>query len=162
MSDTTTDLTADNAQGEDTTTTTTDATSATPEMAGKASDHDGTDDDGAGREAAKYRRRLRDTEAERDGLVARVQAMQRLEVERLVSTDLATPADVWLTDTSMSDLLDDDGEVDPAKVTDAVATVLTDRPGWRRTTPPSFDGGARTPTPTSTTFQEILQGRRRP
>jgi len=119
-------------------------------------------EDKPGAEAAKYRRRLRDTEAERDKLTARVQALQKREVERLVSTDLATPADLWLTGTDLGALLDDDGEVAPAKVTDAVAAVLADRPGWQRTTPPSFDGGARTPTPTTTTFQEILQGRRRP
>jgi len=117
---------------------------------------------GDGREAAKYRRQLRETETERDTLSSRVVAMQKAEVERLVADDLAAPADLWLTGASLPDLLDDDGNVDPGKVNDATAKILIDRPGWRATpAPPSFDGGARVTVPTATTYQEILRGGKR-
>ncbi len=122
---------------------------------------DDTADEKPGSEAAKYRRRLRDTEAERDTLTARVETMQKREVERLVATDLATPADLWLTDTTMADLVDDNGDIDPAKVGEAVTALLAERPGWRRTTAASFDGGARTSASTGVTFQQVLQGGRR-
>ena len=118
-------------------------------------------DEKPGAEAAKYRRRLRDTERERDTLSARVEAMQKREVERLVATDLATPGDLWLTDASLPEMLDESGDIDPAKVTQAVAGILESRPGWRRTTPSSFDGGARTSASTGVTFQQVLQGGRR-
>ena len=49
------------------------------------------------REAAKYRRQLRDTEAERDTLAGKVEAMQRREVERQVAEHLSNPEDFWLT-----------------------------------------------------------------
>ncbi len=120
-----------------------------------------TTDDKPGAEAAKYRRRLRETEARATALAGRVETMQKREVERLVATDLATPADVWLTDTTMADLLDDDGEIDPAKVGEAVTAILTERPSWRRTTAASFDGGARTSASTGLSFQQVLQGGRR-
>ncbi|MBA2558801.1 MAG: hypothetical protein H0V07_02765 [Propionibacteriales bacterium] len=118
--------------------------------------------EGPGREAAKYRRQLRDAEASLASLSTRVETMQRREVERLAASELETPADLWLADTSLPDLLDDDGEIDEAKVTQAIEFVLADRPGWKRTTPPSFDGGARTSVPRGISMQELLQGRRRP
>lgn len=52
-----------------------------------AGDQDDDAGDGSGREAAKYRRRLRAAEAERDTLKATVEAMQRAEVELLATAD---------------------------------------------------------------------------
>lgn len=117
---------------------------------------------GDGREAAKYRRQLRETEAERDTLSSRVEAMQRREVERLAAPGLAAPADLWLTGTTLADMLDDDGNVDPAKVGDTIQRIIGDRPSWRAVpAPPSFDGGVRVTVPTATTYQEILRGGKR-
>ncbi len=115
-----------------------------------STDQSATEDTGDAklrREAARYRRSLRESETERDGLRGRVEAMQRAEVERVAAKDLATPTDLWMTGAVLGDLLDDDGNVDQAKVTDAVKAVLTDRPGWRRQSAPSFDGGVRATAP---------------
>lgn len=73
------------------------------------------DDEPTGSEAAKYRRRLRDTEKERDELAARVEAMQRQQVETLLSRERMTPKALWAV-TELADVLTDDGLVDPVKV----------------------------------------------
>src|SRR4051812_7340440 len=56
-------------------------------------------DDAAGgkgnKEAARYRRRLRETEQERDTLKATVEALQRAEVDRLAESDGLRPAALW-------------------------------------------------------------------
>jgi hypothetical protein len=79
--------------------------------------------DGGNREAARYRRRLREVEAERDALTARVETMQRTEAERLASKHLAKGAALWIGDTQLADLLDDDGNVDASKVADRAQYV---------------------------------------
>lgn len=75
------------------------------------------------REAAKWRRQLRETETERDSLRSRVEAMQRAEVERLAGDRLAKPESLWKTEgVALADLLGEDGQVDADKV--AAATEL--------------------------------------
>lgn len=76
------------------------------------------------REAARYRRQLRETEAERDTLRGQIEAMQRAEVERLASTKLAKPAGIWTAGIQLDDMLTDSGTVDPAKVADVVAVAM--------------------------------------
>ncbi|RUP35019.1 MAG: hypothetical protein EKK51_00225 [Mycolicibacterium sp.] len=85
------------------------------------------------KEAAKWRTKLRDTEAERDGLATRLETMQRAEAERLAAQHLANGADLWLTGTTLTDMLDDNGNLDPAKITTAATTLGADRPHWRCT-----------------------------
>lgn len=90
-----------------------------------AQDDDTQDDDAAGkgnREAAKYRRRLRDAEAERDTLKATVESLQRAEVERQAAGDGLKPAALW-SSAELGDLLADDGTVDAARVSAAVAVA---------------------------------------
>lgn len=65
---------------------------------------------------ARYRVQLRETEAERDTLAGRIETMQRAEVERLAADVIGKPTALWATDTTLADLLDDDGQVDPDKV----------------------------------------------
>ncbi len=79
------------------------------------------DGDGPGREAAKYRRRLREAEAERDQLAERIEAMQRAEVERLATADTLRPAALWASGIELADLMADDGTVDGSKVSEAIA-----------------------------------------
>ncbi|MCV7111326.1 hypothetical protein [Mycolicibacterium setense] len=94
-------------------------------------DDDGDQDDAGGnREAAKYRRKLRDTEAERDTLRERLAVLQRSEVERLVANRFRDPSDVWRDGAQVDDLLDDNGNIDPAKVETAATTVLKAHPHW--------------------------------
>lgn len=76
--------------------------------------------DGAGREAAKYRRRLREAEAERDQLAERVESLQRAEVERAATADGLRPAALWASGVELANLLADDGTVDGPKVLAAI------------------------------------------
>jgi hypothetical protein len=85
------------------------------------------------REAAGYRRRLRETEAERDQLRAEVDRLQRAEVERLAgAAGMATPADLWALGTELAFLRGDDGALDAETVNGLVHDVLADRPHWRQ------------------------------
>ena len=117
-------------------------------------------DDGPGREAAKYRLRLREAEAERDALAGRLEAAQRREAERLAA-DLSQPGDLWLLGgVTLADLLTDDGEVDPAKVQAATAAVLDARPGLRRSKfPPVLLGrDPNPPLPAGPSWGDLLGG----
>ncbi|BBY91334.1 hypothetical protein MGALJ_10030 [Mycobacterium gallinarum] len=87
------------------------------------------------KEAAKYRRRLRDTEAERDRLTDRLTTLQRREVERLAADHLADGADLWRDGAQLEDVLDDDGDIDADKVTDLARTLLESHRHWRRNAP---------------------------
>jgi hypothetical protein len=96
----------------------------------------------ARREAASYRRRLRETETERDEAQQRAQAAQRGEAERLAQgADLtgrdahharvmARGSDLWAAGVNLDDLVGDDGRINPEAVTAATRQVLTDHPNW--------------------------------
>ncbi len=126
----------------------------------------GTEDKGTGNsEAAKWRIRLRAVEAERDGLAARVAAFTRAEVERHAAPRLADPDDLFsLGKVEVADLLDDEGEVDPEKVEQAVTDLLERKPRLARNYEPDadgFDGGARKSVSNSPpTWGSVLGGRR--
>lgn len=75
----------------------------------------------AGREAARYRRQLRDVEAERDQLLEQVKTLRTVEVERLVSAAHLKPAALWAAGSTLDDLVDDEGKPDPDKISAAVA-----------------------------------------
>lgn len=89
-----------------------------------ATDQPGADEHGdhqaAGREAAKYRTRLREVEAERDQLLTQLQAMRRREAERYAETAGLKPVALWAAGTDLADLLADDGTVASDKVAAAV------------------------------------------
>ncbi len=84
-----------------------------------------------GREAAKYRRQLRDAEATRDTLAARVQRFQTAEAERVAAGPgrLLDPTDLWRV-TDLADVVDDDGELDLEKVSDAVDKLIERKPHY--------------------------------
>ena len=90
------------------------STDPAPEHVDTALDDDQPDT--ANRDAAKYRRRLRDVEAQRDALADRLETMQRREIERLASAIVKQGAAVWLAGDPTAAFLDDDGEIDPHKV----------------------------------------------
>ena len=81
------------------------------------------DDGKPGREAARYRRQLREAETERDGLRTQLDALRRAEVDRLVTDAKLKPAAVWAAGIDLASLLAADGTVDPAKVAQAVTTT---------------------------------------
>lgn len=87
------------------------------------------------REAANYRRRLRDVEAERDGLRERVDQLERAEVERIAAEQpywMIQPRDLWAVGVELAELRGDDGTLDPDLVKAKVREVLDERPTWRR------------------------------
>lgn len=88
------------------------------------------DDPKADREAAKYRRQLRDTQAERDRLATQVEGYHRAEVERLAAARLIDARDIWAGGLQLADVLNDGGQVDPARVAQAVADLAATRPHW--------------------------------
>jgi len=107
---------------------------------------------GTAGEAARYRRRLRDTEAERDQLRGRVEHLQRGEIERLAAGRLTDPADIWRDGAQLADLTNDDGHIDPAKVNATLDALLKAHGHWgiqqSYTAPPrqgSLRSGASTP-----------------
>jgi hypothetical protein len=73
------------------------------------------------REAAKYRRRLRDAEAERDGLREQLTAVRRQAAED--ASGLAKPASLWLAGVEVDSLFDAAGRLDPVRLTEAVKTA---------------------------------------
>jgi len=78
----------------------------------------------------RYREQLREAEAERDRLRGLVEAGQRAEVERLAAARLTDARDLWYRDTSVADMLDDDGHVDPSKLDAAVDSLLAEHSHW--------------------------------
>ncbi|WP_347057268.1 hypothetical protein ABC795_11220 [Blastococcus sp. HT6-30] len=84
----------------------------------------------ANREAANYRRKLRDAEAERDALASAVATYQKRDAEALVGERLLSAADLWVAGVELKDLLDDGATVSAEKVDAAVAKVLEDHPHW--------------------------------
>lgn len=86
-------------------------------------------------EAAKYRRRLREAEAQRDALSERLAAAQRREVEQLAGKQLGDGADLWLTGAKLESMLTEAGDVDPAKVADAAKLAVEQRPHWAKHRP---------------------------
>jgi len=146
----------------DTTATTGTSTENTPENTpepGTGSEETGK---GANAEAARYRTRLREAEAERDGISERLTGYQRREAERLAASTLSRPADLWLDGADPSELLDDEGQLDPEKVAATVAGVLTDRPqleaGRVRPRPDHAQGGSGAPQAPG--WSDVLQGRK--
>jgi hypothetical protein len=95
-------------------------------------------------EAARYRRRLRAVEGERDHLAGVVERYQRAEVERLAAdAGMARPGDLWVVGTDLAGLLGDDGAVDAEAVSTLVADILSERPTWRIAVFPDLGQGAR-------------------
>lgn len=80
-----------------------------------------TGPDRAGREAAKYRHQLRDVETERDTLRDHLTTARRTITETHLGN--VTAAAFWQMHPEVADLLGEDGQVDPAKVTDAARAV---------------------------------------
>lgn len=76
----------------------------------------------ANREAAKYRRRAQEAETELDGYKTRVNNLQRQLVETQLPARLS--ADVfWKVGPDLGALINEDGDVDTAAVTEAANTV---------------------------------------
>lgn len=123
--------------------------------------------DDAGKEAARYRVRARDAEAQRDALSAQVLALQRREAERLAGERLSVAGDLWdVAQAQLADLLGEDGTVDPDRVTAAVDALVRSRPGLdrnavRQVRPDLSQGarGGREPSEPGQAWADALAGR---
>jgi hypothetical protein len=114
-------------------------------------------------DAAGYRRRLRDTEAERDSiaaerdaLVEKLTARQRTDVEVLAAQRLTDGSDLWQA-VELVDVLNEAGDIDEAKVTADVADLLTRKPHYGI---PRVDNGLgyRSMPPRSSGWEDVLRG----
>lgn len=75
-------------------------------------------------EAAKYRTRLREAEAERDEITAKYTNLLRGTIEAEARLKHHTPgAALWDAGTNPTDLLADNGHIDPTKLRDACNTA---------------------------------------
>ncbi len=111
-------------------------------------------------EAAKYRRRLRETEAQRDALTATLDVYRRRDVELAAeAAGLSRGADLFDAGVNLTDMLGEDGTVDVERVQASVAAVLEARPHWRAA-PVQYDIGIKgaTATPTDSTWATLLKG----
>lgn len=111
-----------------------DETDPTPEGSDETSN--------ASREAARYRRQLREAEAARDSLLEQVNGMRRAEISRQAADVLTDPADLWLDpEVKIEDMLDESGALDQEKVNAALAGVIKRHPSWQaqRTMPAPTD-----------------------
>lgn len=136
-------------------------------------------------QAARYRRALREVEAERDGLAARLDTMQRAEAEKIATSMkvfqernqwghpvqseewgkhwrgwLHSGSDLWRDGLTLEDVLTD-GQVDKFKVDHAVAVLAKTHPHWinrpRHASAAEVGlGGGGAPAHHGTTFTDFL------
>lgn len=116
----------------------------------------------ASRQAAKYRRQLRDTEAERDTLQEQVTTLRRTIAEESLRGVLAKPSALWLTGVEAADFYDDAGNLD----TDALAAAAKDAAAENGLQPfrkfgGSVDGGARESTEAPRRFSDMFRADKR-
>ncbi len=116
--------------------------------------------DSGNHEAAKWRVRLRESEAALAASVDRLTMYQRRDVERLAGHSLSRADDVWLSGVETLDLLEDDdsGLVSEVKVKAAVEKVLEGRPQLGRGFPDMGGGSRGGSVPTGADWSKVLRG----
>jgi hypothetical protein len=103
-----------------------------PESLTEAPEGSNKSDQGSNAEAAKYRVKLRDKEAQLEAAQAQVQQYQRLRILDLAQ-DIQVPEDMLtLGGLQVDDFLDESGMVNESKVRQSVAAFLEERPGMRK------------------------------
>lgn len=121
-------------------------------------DADGGGTAGANAEAARYRVRLRESEAANAALTERLATLQRAEVERIAASTLSRGDAIWLAGTELSDMLDDAGNVSANLVTQFAENAA--RVGIGRATrfQGTSDAGPRgIDEPSGVTWADVLQ-----
>jgi sulfur relay (sulfurtransferase) DsrC/TusE family protein len=76
--------------------------------------------DKSNREAAKYRRQLRDVEAERDGLLEQVTGWRKQQAENIAQAHGLNAAALWAAGAELETMLTEEGMVDEAKLIEFV------------------------------------------
>ena len=97
------------------------------------------------REAAKYRTRLREAEAERDKAVGHAITLRRAELRRAFAEHLADPDDVLggVKDEDLTMFFTEDCALNGEAVKGKADAAIAAKPHWRKAQPVNFDGGAR-------------------
>ena len=104
------------------------ATTPAPTEVPEGSDPE-SDPDNANTEAAKYRRRLRDTETQLTTTTERLTTYQRRAAELAITDVLATPADLFdVGNAEVADYLDDNGDLRTDELTAAATALVDQRP----------------------------------
>lgn len=110
-------------------------------------------------EAAKYRRRAKEAEAQRDALADTVTALRRAAVEDRLKAQHVPPAGFWASGVTLEDLLDEDGNLDDKAIKtaadNAVETLGLERVGVHMRPVPSE---GRTTSPSATPSWEAAFG----
>uniref|UniRef100_A0AB39U2K5 Scaffolding protein n=8 Tax=unclassified Caudoviricetes TaxID=2788787 RepID=A0AB39U2K5_9CAUD len=92
---------------------------------------------------------------------ARIERMQRAEVERLAAdAGLAMGGDLFINGNAVADYLTEDGDVDAEKVAADVDAVLAERPGLRKNAhavDPSQGRGGPAPKASEPTFADLFK-----
>lgn len=109
----------------------------------------------AHKDATKYRTQLREAEA-------RIERMQRAEIERLAGVSLSHPEDLFsLSGNDVADYLTESGDVDPDKVAADLDEILAERPGLRRPAPAvDRSQGAGIPSEKELSWSDLLRDSR--
>ncbi|PTR26484.1 hypothetical protein C8K36_10556 [Rhodococcus sp. OK519] len=123
------------------------------------------DADNSAQRTSKEARYRVERNAAREALTAaqaRIERLQRAEIERLAAdAGLAHASDVFtLSGNGPVDYLDDDGNVDPARVAADVTAVLVERPGLRKNAPafdPSQGTGGNKPKQSAPSWGALFQ-----
>lgn len=105
------------------------------------------------REAAKYRRQLREAEAERDRLAQAVDQLRRREVER--ASGLRKPDGLWKAGAQVAQFYSDEGELD----TDAIGQFAHELGLNQVLTPDPSQGSGHGSTPSRPSFSDAFRPR---
>lgn len=133
-------------------------TTAPDDAEQKPDNADDADDKSGNAEAAKYRRRLRDTEAERDTLRSQVETLQRSIAEDIANRAGINGKALWANGTALADLIGEDGTVMSERVGAAVETAITDLGlAPRRRPAPNRQQGTPAGVPPATTWNDAIK-----
>lgn len=95
------------------------------ETVSAAEDASPTEDSRSGNEAAKYRRQLRDTEAERDALQEQVGALRKTIADTALGELLERPEGFWATGATPESFFTEEGTLDLDALKNAVSEAST-------------------------------------
>lgn len=110
------------------------------------------------REAASWRKKLRDAEQVIEGKDSRLAGYEKADVERLAAARMNDPNDLWLS-TSLDEMRDDDGSIDEAKIAAEIERVLAEKPHWRKQPDANLHQGnvGETVDPPGPSFGQVLK-----
>lgn len=113
-------------------------------------------------EAARWRTKLRDTEAQRDALTERLTNYQRRECEAAVADLLDEPGDLWdIGQADLAGFYTDDGELDEAQLRAAAGALIDMRPKLAKPAGPrwqNFGQHTAPPPPPRTGWGTVING----